>query len=248
MDPTFALSACLLVDPATQPFPFTGDWPNLQWSKQLCRATLSSVACKVLPSEAVGDDGPHQAWRAFFHRPTVGGCVKARGHTAASTESLPGEPAFLRGASWRRQEGRWVVQLKMPPSSQHEALSKGIIARFTSTEEDAEQLAIKQADMQDILDRGVDTRTPPVHYLHRLLCWVAHGAPPGSEGKSRLLHGIEGSNLVCHRCREECALCMFTKHLEWGTAKDNVAHKFRSKVEKSIRLLRNLHPFGQGQW
>ena len=211
------------MDPTTDPFPFSGEWPNLQWSQELCRATLSLMACKVLPYNASVQ--PDQAYKAFLEGSCLK-CLRTRGTIAANSRGLPEEPVFLKHASWRRVGGRWGVQMRMPPAEEHSARVDSVVARFSSCQDDQEQRSIKQAEMRALLSRGVSTQTPPLHRLDRLLCWVAKGAPPHTEGMSRLLQGSEGHNLVCQICTCK-ALCLFTKHLRWGSAAD------RARVPKT---------------
>ena len=86
IDPTLALHAALLMDPTTEPFPFSGEWPNLDWSQELCRATLSLIACNVLPYDASVQ--PDQAHKAFFEGSSLK-CRRAIGTNAAKRRGLP---------------------------------------------------------------------------------------------------------------------------------------------------------------
>ena len=110
IDPAFALHAALLMDPTTEPFPFSGEWPNLHWSQELCRATLSLIACKVLPYDASVQ--PDQAYKALFEGLSLK-CRRAIGVNTANSRGLPEEPVFFKTASWRRAEGRRIVQMKL---------------------------------------------------------------------------------------------------------------------------------------
>lgn len=238
-DPTLALHASLLVIKAKGPFPFSGEWPNIRWTQDVCEDTLSYIACKVLQPDPEYAKHPETAHERFSNG-SKHTCLIAKRH--ANSVGLPAEPALLQGASWRILKGRWVVQLRLPERSEHEALMWEVIARFSPDGQlDKKHLTPQQQQMHDLLTQPMSSskRVGYYCYLHRLLCWVTHGAPVDSDNIT-LLHHCIGDNNTLHMCDKEKPLCLATQHLRWGTAQENVDHKQMSKRARRKTRIKNL--------
>ena len=239
-DPAFALHASLLVDQAQEPFPFTGQWPDIMWAPDVCNATLSYVACKVLEPDPAYTSRPESAHERFIKLSHLK-CLVAKKH--ANSLGLPQEPEFLRGASWRLIAGKWVVQLRLPGGHEHEALVWQVVARFSKDKVDDKHLTSEQEQMHALLMQPVmsSNRAGYYCYLHRLLCWVFDGPPPGT-GDSLLLQGPGGYNNAQHLCTGRKARCLAKKHLSWGTAQQISNVRGRANQAKKERNVKNLTP------
>lgn len=237
-DPAFALQASMLVPHDQEPFPFLGQWPNITWTPELCNATLSYVACKVLEPDPAYARKPQSAHKRFSKCTRYQCLVAKKGYV--NSHGLPEEPQFLQGASWRLKNGRWIVQLRLPNSEEHEALMWQVIARFSKDEVDTDHLTPEQEQMHGLLMQPVSNtkRAGCCLYVHRLVCWVFQGAPDGTD--SLMLEGKDGCNNTLHLCHIEQRRCLSKKHLRWGTAQENSDHRKRSEQAKAVRRAENL--------
>ena len=221
-----AVSAALL-DSSLQ---VEGTWPELSLRRKDVQHAMAFVAWRVLPQDAAladYDDDLRGASRLFDG--SESDCLQP------SPAKLLSQPAAdLRGDGWlagatcaRTQDGRWFLQLRQRrPSAQRCAQ---VVKQLSGS---GAQRSARAAQLKALLPKLLRGLT--VH-VHRLLCYLRCGGPPG--GEQPLTKG-RGSTLACHSCGR--AACLNSSHLHWGTAAQNNAAKLQQARDRKDRLLRNL--------
>ena len=144
---------------------------------------------------------------------------------------LSRKAAGLRGEGWlagatcsRTLDGRWFLKLrKQPPSPER---------RDEVVEQFCRGGARQEAQLRALLPKL--PRGLTVH-LHRLLCYLQNGPPPGGE---QPFTTNRGSTLACHCCGS--VTCLSQHHLRWGTASQNKVAALKHKQARKDRLLANL--------
>lgn len=239
--PTFALHASLWLLAHSQALPFQGIWPEIRWPQSCSKALLGVIACRVLPEEARAGLS-HLTAHLAFSNCDRSMCLPGLAKKANMCE-VPGEPAFLQGATWLCSNKRWQIRLKSPPNDEQlPGLMERVVHSFqgTGSEHEVQQ---RSREMHALLKGSRASRNLPWHYVNRLLCWAEFG-PPAREGKPAmglLLHGTEGHNFLCHGgCLVEKPGCLSIKHMRWGRPKDNGAQRVKSSKAKAARSIDNL--------